>query len=73
MHEKTATWVVYLMTIRKQDGMKAVCEQSEWEAMERSRPGFHQLIQAGFTSEAEAELIARGQSGAAKPRVSKLR
>ena len=31
MHEKTATWVIYMMTIRKQDGMKAVCEQKpEW-------------------------------------------
>jgi len=73
MDEKNPTWVVYLMTIRKHDGMKAVCEQSEWEAMELARPGFHQFIRGGFTSEAEAELLARGQSGAPKPRVAKLR
>ncbi len=73
MVEKTATWVIYLMTIRKHDGMKAVCEQAEWDAMELKRPGYHQLIQAGFTSEAEAELIARGESGAAKPRAAKMR
>src|SRR5881409_3218112 len=73
MHEKTATWVVYLMTMRKQDGMRAVCEQAEWDAMELTRPGYHHLIQGGFTSEAEAELIARGESGATKPRASKLR
>jgi hypothetical protein len=60
MDEKTATWVVYLMTIRKHDGMRAVCEQVEWDAMERARPGYHQFIQGGFTSEAAAELIARG-------------
>ena len=73
MHEKIATWVVYLMTVKKHDGMKAVCEQTEWDAMELARPGYHQLIQAGFTSEAEAELLARGQSGASKPRAAKLR
>ena len=73
MQEKVATWVVYQMTIRKHDGMKAVCEQAEWDAMELARPGYHQFIQGGFTSEAEAELLARGNSGAAKPRASKLR
>lgn len=73
MHEKTTTWVVYLMTIRKQDGIKAVCDQTEWEAMELARPGYHHFIQGGFTSEAEAELLARGESGASKPRASKLR
>ena len=73
MHAKTATWVIYLMTLRKHEGMKAVCEQTEWDAMELKRPGYHQFIQGGFTSEAEAELIARGESGASKPRVSKMR
>jgi hypothetical protein len=73
MHDKTATWVVYLMTLRKHDGMKAVCDQAEWDAMEQQRPGYHQFIQGGFTNEAEAELAARGDSGAAKPRKAKLR
>lgn len=73
MSEQTATWVVYLMTVGKHDGMKAVCEQSEWNAMESARPGYHKLIQGGFTSEVEAELLARGDSGATKPRASKLR
>ena len=73
MHEKTATWVIYLMTLRNHDKMKAVCEQAEWDTMELTRPGYHQFIQGGFTSEAEAEVLARGESGAAKPRISKLR
>jgi|ERR1051325_8353028 hypothetical protein len=73
MQAKTETWVVYLMTIRKHPGMKAVCEQTEWDAMELARPGYHHFIQGGFTSEVEAELIARGESGASKPRAWKLR
>ncbi len=73
MHEKAATWVVYLMTVGKHGGMRAVCEQTEWNAMELARPGYHQLIQGGFTSEVEAELLARGDSGTSKPRASKLR
>jgi hypothetical protein len=73
MREKLPTWVVYLMTLRKHDGMKAVCEQAEWDAMELARPGYHHFIQGGFTSETEAELMARGDSGASKPRAAKLR
>ena len=73
MTNRNMTWVVYLMTIHKHDSRRAVCEQSEWDAMELARPGYHQYIQGGFTSEAEAELVARGDSGASKPRVSKMR
>jgi hypothetical protein len=61
MSEKTVTWVVYLMTVKKTEGIKAVCEQSEWDAMELARPGYHRLIQAGITSEVEAETLARGE------------
>lgn len=73
MDQNAETWVVYLMTIHKHGSMRAVCEQAEWDAMELIRPGYHQFIQGGFTSEAEAELLARGESGASKPRASKLR
>lgn len=60
MPEKPVTWVVYLMTIRKNShGMRAVCEQSEWDALERARPGYHHLIRAGIETEVEAELLAR--------------
>ena len=58
------SWVVYLMTVRlKPEGMRAVCEQSEWEAMEQMRPGYHKLIQAGIANECEAEQLARGNLG----------
>ena len=73
MSENVATWVVYLMTGTKTNGMKAVCEQAEWEAMERAKPGMHHLIQQGIATETEAELLARGDSGATKPRGWKTR
>lgn len=59
--ENPVTWVVYrLMTYGKnKGGMGAVCEQSEWDAMERAQPGHHKLILAGITNEGEAERLAR--------------
>jgi hypothetical protein len=55
-----ATWVVYLMTIYKRtERFAAVCKQSEWDAMERTRPGFHQLVRSGIATETEAEYLAR--------------
>lgn len=60
------TWVIYLRAVKNTDGMKAVCEQSEWEQIELAQPGKHRLIRAGIATEAEAELLARGDSGASK-------
>jgi hypothetical protein len=58
--EMSSLWVVYRMTVRgKITGVNAVCEQREWEAMERAQPGYHTLIQAGITNEGEAERLAR--------------
>jgi len=58
--EETVSWVVYQMTIHKKpDGLPAVCEQVEWDAMDLARPGYHRLIRAGITNEAEAERLAR--------------
>ena len=69
--EQATTWVVYVMTLHKVDGMNAVCEQQEWDEMERARPGYHRLIRSGITNEAEAEKQARGTSGdPIKPRPS---
>lgn len=64
MQQTTGSWVVYLMTLRKSaGGMRAVCDQGEWDAMELAHPGYHTLIQAGIASEVEAEALARGDSG----------
>jgi hypothetical protein len=49
--------------MRNGEGMNAVCEQNEWDEMERARPGFHTLVRSGITSEAEAEKLARGTAG----------
>ena len=68
--EQAESWVVYLMTLHKQEGMKAICEQSEWEEMERLRPGYHTLIQSGIANEGEAERLARGTAGDQKGRRS---
>ena len=58
------SWVVYRVTIKGQTaGPNAVCEQAEWDAMERDRPGLHTLIRAGIATEGEAERLARGTSG----------
>ena len=70
--QEIVSWVVYKMTIHKQpEGMNAVCEQSEWDAMERARPGYHTLIRSGITTEGEAERLARGTAGDSKVRVSR--
>jgi len=64
--EKILTWVVYRMTLHgKPGGLSAVCEQSEWDAMELARPGYHTLVRDGITNEGEAERLARGAPGAA--------
>ena len=69
--EKSTSWVVYRMTVHnKPAGMTAVCEQTEWDAMERERPGYHQLIRAGIANEGEAERMARGAAAIAERRRS---
>jgi hypothetical protein len=68
------SWVVYIMTLRNHpNGMRAICEQHEWDTMESSHPGYHKLIQAGIASEREAELLARGTSGDPRVRLAKAR
>jgi hypothetical protein len=71
---KLVSWVVCQMTIHgKESGMNAVCEQSEWDEMERAKPGHHKLIQAGITKESEAERLARGTAGAPRSGVKNTR
>jgi len=66
---RAVTWVVYEVTVRrKRDGARAVCERSEWDAMELARPGHHTLVLGGISSEPEAERLARGTAGDRPPR-----
>jgi hypothetical protein len=61
--EKSMSWVVYRMTLHgKKCEMHGVCEQGEWDAMERVQPGYHTLVQASITNEGEAERLARSGS-----------
>ena len=57
-------WVVYeIGAAGKDQGINAVCEQGEWDALELAQPGKHKLIRKGITNESEAERLARGTSG----------
>jgi hypothetical protein len=68
------SWVIY-QTINKGvvTGPNSVCEQNEWEELERVRPGSQSLVQRGIASEGVAERLARGTSGDPVPRGSKMR
>jgi hypothetical protein len=66
------SWVIYkLVSQGVVSGPNAVCELSEWEAMERARPGCTSVVQTGILNEAVAERLARGTSGDPKPRVTR--
>jgi hypothetical protein len=68
-HIAVDVWVVYQMPMRGcPDGIRAVCEQKEWELMDHAKPGYYTLIQSGIANEGEAEQLARGASGADRPR-----
>ena len=58
------TWVVYVKLFNsKSSGLNAICNQSEWEEMERVRPGQQNLVKAGIATEPEAERYARNGPG----------
>jgi hypothetical protein len=60
MSNPARSWVVYLTGLAPRAGAaNAVCEQAEWDAMERLRPGQHTLVRSGLATEAEAEKFAR--------------
>lgn len=57
------SWVVYRMSpLQSPIAGIVVCQQNEWESMEKARPGYHTIIQGGIPSEAEAEKLARSHS-----------
>jgi hypothetical protein len=69
---RNATWVVYSIPTKDcPDGVRAVCMQGEWEAMDAAKPGFFTLVQGGIRNEGEAEQLARGTAGEARPRSPK--
>jgi hypothetical protein len=69
---RNTSWVVYLMPTKDNPaGVRAVCQQGEWEAMDRARPGFFTLVQGGIANEGEAEQLARGTAGETQSRTGK--
>jgi hypothetical protein len=69
--EAEELWAVYEVVQGKQAGRRVMCSQSQWEALASSQPGANVLIQGGIAGENDAEKLARGTSGDAKPRVAK--
>ncbi len=64
-------WVVYRMTTivsRTPTEVNVVCEQEEWEGIQREKPDTHTLVRGGIATEEEAEKLARGTSGNPVPR-----
>jgi hypothetical protein len=60
----STTWVVYVKLFgAKLSGLNAICNQFEWEEMERARPGQQNLVKAGIATEPEAERYARNGLG----------
>ena len=58
------SWVIYRAVGNGEvTGPNGVCEQVEWEAMERAIPGGTFAIQSGIADERVAEVLARGKSG----------
>jgi hypothetical protein len=72
-HTSDELWVVYMKTLHNKSALNAVCEQSEWNALEVTRPGYHTLIQAGIATESEADKIARDRMTATSTCLPKQR
>jgi hypothetical protein len=62
-------WAVYRMRLHGNAvGGNVVCSQAEWDAIEKSQPGYHTLLHSWLKTEQEAEKLARGTAGDTKPR-----
>ena len=62
------SWVVYQSVEGPRMGMKSICEQSEWDAMQSTQSTAVKLIKKNILTESEAEKLARGTSGDPKKR-----
>jgi len=64
MRQERGPWVVYVKAVAgNAEVIRYICEQSEWDALYRPKPGEFTLIREGIVSEGEAERLARGTSG----------
>jgi hypothetical protein len=61
--QRPQSWVIYRAVVDGEvTGPYGVCEQCEWEAMERTMPGGTFVIQSGIADEGVAVRLARGSS-----------
>jgi hypothetical protein len=61
---RAESWVIYRQVVGGEViGPNGVCEQDEWESMERDEPGGAFVVQSGIADEMVAERLARGASG----------
>lgn len=57
------SWVIYRVVLNGVVvGPPGVCEQDEWEAMERARPGGTFVVQSGIADERVAVALAEVDS-----------
>jgi hypothetical protein len=71
--EVVGEWAVYRMPVKGcAEGLRGVCPQDEWEALDRAKPGVYVLIQGHLRSEGQAEQLARGRSGEKPDRAARL-
>jgi hypothetical protein len=54
-------WVVYKSRHAGPQGGNAVCEQAEWDEMEKGWPGLNTLIRAGVASESHGAQAGQAQ------------
>jgi hypothetical protein len=67
---QASSWAVYRIAAQgKEPATNAMCDQGDWAEIERLSAGRCVLIRSHVTNEGEAERLARGTSGDAKPRV----
>lgn len=60
---QSESWVIYRAVVDgKVTESNGVCDQAEWEAMERATPGGTFVIQSGIADEMVAERLARSAS-----------
>ena len=63
-------WAVYVQPMKGcEAGVRVICPQAEWEKLDAARPGFFTLVEGNLANEGVAERLARGQAGAARPRI----
>lgn len=67
------SWIIYrVVADGVVTGPPGVCEQDEWEAMERAHPGGTFVVQSGIADERVAVALAGGDAGDAGDPVSRV-